>query len=160
MDVKVQISSDVINDINDYCKNVAKYTVISFRDELATSMKSEIDRFYNSYHPKRYRRHYNLYNTFKKHYVNSHNTIYYGGIVLDPSHMEDGIYNEEPENVYNATLVFGFHGIPFNAPAVISPSPIDVILDKYDEMLDNAESYGLKGAEMAQNISYRVLSFG
>ena len=159
MDVKVNIESSVVKDIENYCQNVAKFAAIRVRNELVLTMMSAIENFYADYTPKRYKRQGNLWNTFTGRYVNSHNKTYYGGIVLDPSLMENGIYNATPETVYNATLVYGFHGIPFNAPAITSPSPIDVILDRYDEICENMETYASLGEAEAKGESYRFLSF-
>lgn len=51
-----------------------------------------------------------LTKTFKRHYKNAHNTIYYGGIEITSEKMYND-YHDSPEIVLNSFLN-GYHGRP------------------------------------------------
>lgn len=85
-------------------------------NELAKEYQYVIDRFYDEYTPKRYKRHSSrglqpgLTKTFRKYYKNPHNTIYYGGIEID----SDDMYNDyrDPKGKVLNSFLNGYHGRP------------------------------------------------
>lgn len=85
-------------------------------DELADEYQYIIDKFYNEYTPKRYKRHSSkglqpgLMKTFRRYYKNPHNTIYYGGIEINSDDMYND-YRDSKDKVLNSFLS-GYHGRP------------------------------------------------
>ena len=85
-------------------------------DEMAQEYQYVIDRFYSEYNPEYYKRHADrgmvpgLQKTFKKHYKNPHNTIYYGGIEITSDNMYDDYHDSK--DVVLSSFLNGYHGRP------------------------------------------------
>ena len=149
-----------------YTKEVSRITAGTIRDELTETAFYAIVQFYEDYSPKHYKRHYYnfLEKSFRKYYSNAHGNVYRGGVEFTPQLMDD-IYQsskgyssaEVTEQVFD-TVYAGFHGVsstqiypqgfaPRFIPHVMSPSPMEIILDRRDEIVDNLQDYILKAQE-------------
>lgn len=155
---KVDVSS-LKDYLEKYAKEVGRITAADIRDELTDAAFNAIVKFYESYSPRSYRRHYYnfLEKSFRKYYSNAHGTIYRGGVEFTPQLMDD-IYQSSSgyspaqvtEQVFD-TVYAGFHGVastqiypgsaPRYSPPVMRPSPMELILSKRDEIEDNLDKY-------------------
>ena len=151
--------SSLKNYLEQYAREVGRVTAASIRDELAETAFNAIVKFYESYSPRTYRRHYYnfLEKSFRKYYSNAHGIVYRGGIEFTPQLMDD-IYqssrgyspSQVTEQVFD-TVYAGFHGVastqiypgssPRYSPPVMRPSPMELILSKRDEIEDNLDRY-------------------
>lgn len=142
-----------------YSKEVGRITAASIRDELTDTAFYAIVQFYEDYSPKSYHRHfYNfLEKSFRKYYSNAHGNIFRGGVEFTPQLMDD-IYQSSKgyssaqvtEQVFD-TVYAGFHGVastqiypgdsPRYIPPVMRPSPMELIMEKRDEIEDNLDKY-------------------
>ena len=102
------------------CQEKAKSLAKEARDKLYDKYISLIDWYYADYMPKLnkydepyYTRTFNLYNSAHKYYLNSHGSIFYGGVDINASGMHDypgkngdGISAERLLNkyIYTSTL--------------------------------------------------------
>lgn len=83
-------------------------------DEMAQEYQYVIERFYGEYTPKYYKRHSErgmvagMFKTFKKHYKNAHNTIYYGGIEISSEKMYNDYHDSKDEVL--GSFLDGYHG--------------------------------------------------
>lgn len=156
-------ASDLKEYLEKYSKEVGRITAASIRDELTETAFNAIVQFYEDYSPKSYQRHYYnfLEKSFRKYYSNAHGNIYRGGVEFTPQLMDD-IY--QSSNGYSSTQVTeqvfdtvyaGFHGVastqiypqgyePRVIPHVMSPSPMEIIEKRRDEIVDNLQDYILK----------------
>ena len=111
-----QILRDLKSDMKLMSHTVSSELAHKISDELAQEYQYVIDRFYSEYDPEYYVRHSQrgmkpgLNKTFKKHYKNPHNTIYYGGIEITSDNMYDD-YRDPKEKVLSSFLD-GYHGRP------------------------------------------------
>lgn len=143
--------------INDYGKKVCSKMAGLIRDELTETAQNAIAAFYNDYDPKYYSRHYTNFQkrSFRKYYSNPHNKIFTGGVELTPGLLEE-YYQEDADVVFDSVYA-GFHG-PMGydvnpskkqiLPHRMQPSPMDMILDKREEILDNVDYYRDKAISM------------
>ena len=167
--VKVKIDiSGLEKKLNKYVQNVCRVAAGKIRDDLNEEAITAIAKFYTSYSPKHYKRHYYNFmdNSFQKYYANPHNKIYYGGVKLTPELMDD-IYQADTQQVFD-TVYAGFHGpasmigignshpdiygvekfynhplgdYTINVPARMWPSPMQRLLDKKNEIIYNIQDY-------------------
>lgn len=182
---KIHISSNLVADLQQYTKNVAKGMSMYVRDELTKTTRDAIEKFYSSWTPHTYNRHYYnfLENSFRPYYKNPHNTIIRGGVELTPYLMDDiyysiaknskskyestpGIDSNEPKLTdYIFNLVYmGYHGnismLNSNlSVARMSPSPYDLIMDKRDYLLNNIQSIKKYGINYANGEAYKTPYF-
>lgn len=173
------------NDIEQYAYNVVKTMATQTREELCDAAKYAIEEFYRDYTPKSgsintsyqweygspsgvplyYKRHYDnfLTRSYKKYYHNNHNKYFSGGVELSPDLMTDyyqGDINEVFDMVYS-----GFHGVSsgfinprsFTATRVMSPSPIQIIQKKQNDLIKNIDKLQNKAMVEAQLYKYNVL---
>ena len=130
----MNLFDDIASDVQEYAKNVCKYSAIEVREELYKTANEAIDYFYATYtpgdysfdrnvflvnHPDEpysfievhsvYQRNYNLYKSFEKYYKNNHDKTFSGGIVLSPELMKD-IYRGSRELVFDLAYR-GYHGL-------------------------------------------------
>ena len=151
--------SSLVDYLEKYSKEVGRITAVDIRDELTETAFNAIVAFYESYTPRSYKRHYYnfLEKSFRKYYSNAHGTIFRGGVELTPQLM-DNIYQSSAgyspaqvtEQVFD-TVYAGFHGVastqiypgeaPRFSPAVMRPSPMELILSKRDEIENNLDKY-------------------
>lgn len=111
-----------------------------------------IRMFYDDYEPIVYNRGYGLYKSFKPYYHSGGRGNYSGGILISADRMKesDYTYKRNPntdagssvgfmqkEIVLDVTIFHGFHGQP--DIAVMSPSPIDMILKIRNQLASNPE---------------------
>lgn len=167
---KINIENDLIKDLKDYATTVSISLATQVRDEINQTAKEAIDAFYNHYRPKNgeplyYKRHYYNFrrNSFTKYYKNPHNSIIRGGVELTPYDLDD-IYRADSEYVFNLVYL-GYHGnvgmFPHkvtNIPPVMTPSPLDIILDKRDYIVKNINDYKQTAIDKANNKTYSTLS--
>lgn len=145
----VTIEEKLITDLKNYGSSICVSLATQVRDEMFETAKGAIDDFYEHYpNPIKYNR--NKYNfkkkSFIKYYKNPHNTIVRGGIELTPDKI-DNIYGVDPTYVFD--LVYsGHHGnveaFPhsiYNIPPVMSPSPMEILEDKKQYIIDHIGNY-------------------
>lgn len=155
---KVKISNEKIRKTKELGQLIAKKMAISTRDDLAQEANYAIDMFYENYIPKYYYRHGNpnrhnsgLYQTFHKHFKNSHSSTYYGGIIFStknmlPSNSSDGYYGTQ-EQVFNS-FWNGFHGVP-TLGIWSAPTPhehMEKVFDMIVQDLPNRSNWALEEA--------------
>ena len=113
---KIDFMNALESDVKKLSHSLSSGLAHKIADEMAQEYQYVIDKFYDEYKPKRYRRHADrgmtpgLNKTFKKYYKNPHNTIYYGGIEITSENMYDD-YRDSKDKVLNSFLN-GYHGRP------------------------------------------------
>ena len=161
----------IYEDIKKFATNTARYTAHMITEDLTEVTKTAIEIFYSNYDPESrnpitYYRNWNFKESFKKYYSN-HNPVFTGGVEL--------LMNELPD-VYSGTnagtdAVFwrvysGYHGIASFQSAkgqtrtivpIMRPAPIDMILDKRDEISKHIDRYIDKASSMALNDNYQLI---
>lgn len=163
---KININKDLIRDLKDYSATVCVSLATQVREEMYETAKFAIEEFYKDYTPLYYKRHYYNFreNSFIKYYKNPHNSIVHGGIELTPYELDD-IYRTKSEYVFN--LVYsGFHGNVnmlgsdkiTNVPPIMNPSPLDILLDRRDELVKNINDYKGLAMDRANKKSYGTLT--
>ena len=161
---KVTIEKDLIQDLRKYASSICTSLASQVRDEMHKEAQYAIEEFYNHYDPLYYNRHYYNFkkNSFEKYYKNPHNSIVRGGIVLTPYALDD-LYRADKEYVFNLVYL-GFHGnvkmLPHeihNTPPVMNPSPLDMLIDKRDFLVDNIEDFKDVAINKAQKQQYAFL---
>jgi len=171
---KVHITADLKTDLNKFSVEVSKELAKQVRQEMLETAQDAIARFYASYTPVRYKRHYYNFikNSFRGYYKNPHNQIIRGGIELTPYLMDDiysgtSKYKEAGGNItdYVFNLVYsGYHGnIPMlgnggEAPRM-EPSPLDLIINKRRYIVENIKTYKHGAFLKASGESYKTLRF-
>lgn len=137
------------------------------RDELVETTKEAIWRFYKDYTPSDYQRHYYnfLTNSFKPLYKNNHKVTYSGGIWITFDEL-DQIYRGDAQMI-GEQVYAGEHGhfetLNTNLPTpIMSPSPMEIIMSKYDEMVVDFTTGGSRwvrayGAGASQ--TFKMISF-
>ena len=163
---KIVILNDLIQDLKKYSSSICVSLATQVRDEMYDCAKYAINEFYNDYKPLYYKRHYKNFkkNSFRKYYYNPHNSIIRGGVELTPNELND-IYRADKNYVFN--LVYsGFHGnvsmFPFTVgtvPPIMNPSPLEILLDKRDCLINNIEDYLDVAYEKANKQAYAFISF-
>lgn len=110
---KIKISQEFYSDIENKCKHVAKNLATEARNELYKKYTSLVSLYYsssdyqlglNKYDEPYYHRTYKLYKSANKYYLNSHGTVFYGGIKIGAEHLSD--YNGRTGNSISANDVF------------------------------------------------------
>lgn len=154
------IFDEIMDDIQEYSKNIAKFTAIEIREELAFTVYDAIEKFYDSYEPEYYRRHYDNFmkKSYKKYYKNNHDTTFTGGVILSPELMDD-IYRADKEFVFNLVYA-GYHGLdswssaeePTSWGERMQPSPLDLIESKYKEILRDPNKYSDAAEKKARKL--------
>lgn len=182
---KVTITSDLKNDLKKYANNFSIGMATYVRDEMYESSIFAIESFYADYTPeagnvstsynwkyvtptgtpKSYKRHYTnfLTKSFSKYYKNPHNSIVYGGIYLSPEKMED-YYQDNTEEVFDM-VYHGYHGVSsgfdnpkrFTSTPVMSPSPLEIIEQKFQKILKNIQKNKKKGSDRAEKGNYSTI---
>lgn len=87
------LSKDVIKFLEKQAQKKASELAHEAQEKLTDHYMSLIDWFYADYQPIEYLREFNLYNSYKNFYKNSHSTIYYGGVEVTSEKMHDYDYN-------------------------------------------------------------------
>lgn len=125
---------------------------------LGAKFISTVSEFYNQYDPRIYKRTYGVYDFGygvggKRRYVQKSGDRYSCGLRVDPSFMSGNPYAKShgwtdisPSDIYYISFVGGLHGydadvlapvqekyVLHNAPPVMSPSPMEVMDDFFDE---------------------------
>lgn len=162
---KINIEKELVKDLKKYASTVCVSLASQVRDELYETARYAIEEFYNDYSPWNYRRHYyNFINkSFYKFYRNPHNSIIRGGIELSYEQMDD-IYKADTDYVFD--LVYhGFHGNVgsflhsiSNIPPVMNPTPLDILYDKRDYLINNINNYTNIAIDKANKVSYNTLN--
>ena len=145
---KITINNKLRDDLKDYSNQFIRGVVEEVKNELTETAFNAITRFYTSWTPKSYNRHYfNFMNySFKGYYKNPHNSIVRGGVELTPYRMRN-IYEDPTQEVFD--LVYhGYHGMASitspNVP-VMSPSPIELIYLRRNNIVKNISMYDKYG---------------
>ena len=141
---KININNNFKKELQKYSNSFIKGIAQKVKEELIQTAFNAIVRFYTSWSPKYYERHY--YNfmdySFKGYYKNPHNMIVRGGVELTPYRMRD-IYEDPTQEVFD--LVYqGFHGMAGitnpNIPRM-NPSPIQLLYLRRDNIVKNISIY-------------------
>ena len=166
--IKNQAILDLAAEIEDFSRSIAKEMAIQSREDLYNAARNAISAFYDHYTPRYYERHsipyygHNINKSIKKYYHAPHGNIYSGGIELSPESMED-LYKVRKDYVFNLIMA-GFHGnigmLPpytkdgqtwsYSIPPVMDPSPLDLILDKRDQLIKDASANANKIAKQVK----------
>lgn len=163
---KVTISMNLEKELDDYLTEFSVGMAAFVRDEMHECTKHAIDAFYNNYRPKNkeplfYNRNYYNFrnNSFSKYYENKHGKIIRGGVELTPGNMDD-IYRADTDYVFNLVYA-GYHGSVWtlpneikNVPPVMNPGPLEILLNRRDEIVKNIDSYKSYGLNRASNKNY------
>lgn len=144
-----------------------KEAAIIARDELSQTAKDAVLAFYRDYAPSTYQRHYYnfLTNSFKPLYKNNHGVSYSGGIYITLEDLAQ-IYRGDAEMI-GEQVYAGEHGhfetLGVDMPTpVMSPSPMEIILRKHDELVDDFMNNGARwwrAFNVAASQSYTMISF-
>jgi len=86
-------------------KLLAKETAISLTNEY----RYLIEKFYNEYTPKFYKRIWELRETGIPFYQNSHGRVYYGGVKISSDNMWNSYYHDSTKEVLQSALE-SYHG--------------------------------------------------
>lgn len=150
---------DYIDEQKRLLEEKARKATSRIADDLTKEANRAIDEFY-SWSPRRYKRQEAIrkINKPKRYYRNPHNTIYRGGVELPASTGGSYHANYLPghpavSDEYIADLFYaGRHGATEcfprwvlnhirNMPPTMSPSPIEMIETKYNEISNNLANY-------------------
>lgn len=141
---KININNKLKEELEKYSNSFIRGIVQEVKEELTKTAYNAITRFYTSWTPKYYNRHYyNFMNySFKGYFKSPHNTIIRGGVELTPYRMKD-IYEDSTQEVFD--LVYhGFHGMAgitnSNIPKM-DPSPIELIYLRRNNIVNNIGMY-------------------
>lgn len=166
---------DLEHDIRRYNENIAKFMLKDIADEMTDVAKSSIKSFYEQYDPEDpskhdgrvyYYRHWN-FNKITKRYYSNHNPKFYGGVELQMFEIPS-VYqgrHSDPIMVFNRVM-WGLHGIASTQYAegqikcvvpTMSPSPMELINDKFDYIINHLEDYDRKARIKAQKLRYRYI---
>lgn len=157
MKQKINIPHEVISDLNKYAQNIAKNMAIAVRDDISKHYEYLIDAFYTEYIPEYYARVHGLYNSYRKYYKNSHGSIYYGGIEISDTKMNDDNYKASKATVLSSFLG-GYHGL-ISQNIRINVEPENDIKDYRDEIIYNISRYNKAAIKKARKDSYLILKF-
>lgn len=146
-----------LTSIEQEVKDKARQAVSRIANEMTQEAEFQILKFYSSYSPSMYKNQFGLRGSYKRYYRNPHNTIYYGGVELQPS---SGSYraNYLPghpsiSSEYISDLAYeGRHGATEQfpkwvlshintIPPVMSPSPKDALEKKIKDIEGNIDKY-------------------
>lgn len=137
------------------------------RDELTETAKEAIRAFYRDYTPSDYQRHYYnfLTNSFKPLYKNNHRVTYSGGIWITLDEL-DQIYRGDATMI-GEQVYAGEHGhwetLGTDMPTpVMSPSPMEIIMNKYNEMVVDFSTGGARWARAynaGASQTFKIISF-
>lgn len=94
--VRFKLDDNFKRKLEKQCQEKAQKLAIEARDKLYDKYMTLIDWYYADYFPKldkydesHYTRTFNLYNSAHKYYLNSHGSIFYGGVDINASGMHD-----------------------------------------------------------------------
>lgn len=152
------ILDDIKKDLIDYGRNIAKYSAIQVRDELAKTTYNAIDLFYKDYEPVYYKRHYyNFYEkSFYKYYKNNHGTVFSGGVVISDENMDD-IYRADTDWVFGLVYM-GIHGDPTDKKTHrMKIPPYEMVYLKQQELLKNSDSIINNSIDLAKKEEYKYI---
>lgn len=157
--------ADVKKDLKKYSSKVLSSAAGKVRDDLTEEAFNAIAYFYSSWTPTYYHRHYFNFmeRSFEKYYSNPHGTRYSGGVKLTPKKMSD-IYQDPTQEVFDSVYA-GFHGVSsmftnpdtFSVTPVMSPSPMERILSKREQIRKNTKEYIEYGKKQANKLTYSTI---
>lgn len=134
---------DTYTALEKYVQDVCRRTAGLIRDDLTETAGRAVSTFYADYKPHVYKRHYYNFenNSYQKYYANNHGKVYYGGVEITPQNLES-LYVDP---TYEVSDLFwnGFHGSPIGKNDIprMSPSPMDILEERQDYIIDNIQSY-------------------
>lgn len=165
---KVVILDELKKELKEYVKNYSIGIGHQIENEMINTAKSSITLFYEDYSPHIYKRHYYNFkkNSFKKFYENKHGSIIRAGIELTPERMDD-IYGKYKDGNYVTDYIFnlvysGFHGNekmmhPNAVVNVMSPSPLEMVINQKDKIINNIDKYKKYGIINARKDKYKFI---
>lgn len=151
-------------DIDKLLFNVTKNMATQIRDDLYDEAVFAIEKFYQHYEPHFYLRGNGLKKTYKKLYQNSHGKTIKSGVSLSNDKMPND-YGIRNDYIFNLGYS-GYHGnvsmFPNYSgfvPPIMTPSPLEIILNKRDNIISNIEKYKETALVNSRKDSYSILSF-
>lgn len=156
----------LIQDIIKFGEDISKYVGQQITNDLYEEARSAIKDFYSDYTPKYYVRNYNFWKSYKKYHQN-YGGVRTAGVELRMFQLPDDYrgHNSDPINVF-WRVYNGYHGIAsfisnrIGAPTastinrttyvpITSPSPLQRLEKKRDEIIKNQSKYKDKAEQMA-----------
>ncbi len=144
MKVKAKIKTNDFDGLNkslrEYANNVCTEASNIIASDLDMETVSAIRKFYSSYTPHVYDRHYyNFLENSHRPFVTKVSNLYVGGVELNYAFLED-LYDDPEYTVFENTFA-GYHGSPeiankYGIPRMM-PSPMDIIFMRRDELINN-----------------------
>lgn len=171
--VNVKINPAVYSDIQRFGSITVSSAAKIVADELTEEARSAIAEFY-AWSPKMYGRSGSLNRSYKRYYRN-HGLHANGGVQLLPDSVSEHPsvhHTKSMTGSYIFNLAYsGMHGnTPAltqiypnikNFPPLMKPSPSELLDDKYNNIIDNGNSYAYLGVDDAMNAGgYSVIRFG
>lgn len=183
----VFIDNELMKELDKYATNYSIGMSQEISKELTETTQKAIDLFYDDYIPIGYNRHYDNFKkrSFKKYYENKHGSIIRGGVQLSSERMINYYwsFSQKGNNYYPAgsssnltdyvfNLVYsGYHGnigmifgqngenaqYDVNIPPRMNPSPLEIIINERDKMINNVYKYKKYGIIKARQDSYKFI---
>ena len=170
-------------DLMNYCQNIARHAVHQMANDMTKTAKTAIDLFYSDYKPRFYIRNWNFRHTYRRYYKN-HGDRFSGGVELLVDALPSKDYSDPTYEVFDRVYA-GFHGMASAMdnkihnvidrstnkptgetarhirfiPPRMNPSPMDILLKKYDDIAANKDQYFENAKKIAQRYSYEYLKF-
>ena len=170
MDTTATLADLLEDDLRKFRNNIAKFTIQKMADDLTETAKKAIEDFYSHYDPEDpsnhdgriyYYRHWNFRKSFKRYYEN-HSPRYIGGVELLVDDLPN-VYHDK--GITSPATVFwrvyqGYHGIASyqGYVPIMSPSPIEIIKLKYDDIYDNRNNYFNDAVQKALKDNYNIIA--
>lgn len=177
-----QIINGIKKDINKYSNSIAKNMAKQISEDMEKEAHDAITDFYNDYSPIYYNRHYNFMHSYKKYYKNYGNHFSCGVELLLDNIPND--YSDPVDEVFYRVYA-GFHGYAsifdnesheifdiksgrFTGrfakhnrfiPERMTPSPMDRLIQKRNEIIKNSSNYQKEAMKKARKEKYNYLSF-
>ena len=138
------ILKDIMHDVDNFANATISDMAMTVRDELTEAAHNAMINFYKHYTPMFYERNgdFNgnkgfLNTGYKPYYINKHRSTARGGVEI-PGDVK-GYYRYDINKISDFVWA-GFHGPPIghnvNTP-VMSPSPMEMVLKRRQEIIDN-----------------------
>ena len=151
--------------------NISKYTIQKMADDLSKECEHAIDMFYAQYNPEDpsihngrvyYYRHWNFKKCSYKRYYRNHEPRFIGGVEFLMDSFPD-VYkgrSSSPKEVFGRVYYLGWHGIASGQglTPIMDPSPMKLIMRKYDEIYKNKDRYFNSAVQKALKHNYNIIA--
>ncbi len=155
-DIKITVPNELKEDLQKFGNQIAKNIATSVRDALTQEYRYAVSRFYDAYTPIQYKRHWELYNSYKPYYRNPHGTRYHGGVEITAEKMAD--VHSADNNLVLSSALSGFHGQ--QSLGIYTPPWIYEHVENYRNVLFGyIELIADDAINKAKTESYSILKF-